>query len=129
MSWREDQVRDFWKRAQDCITVSERDLRDGFFDFAASHAYYAAFYSASALLLSASSKFSKHSSVIAAIHKEYVKEKRLPEQAGSIITWLFYIRGVADYGGTKHVSQEEAARAIREAKEFIELVQPLVPLE
>jgi len=129
MTVRERQVQDLWKRAQDSATISERVRSDGYPDFAASHAYYTAFYAASALLLSASIQFSKHRSVISAIHKENVKAGKLPKEAGRIIASLFELRGVADYGGSRHVTATEAAKAVREAKEFMELVRPLVPLK
>ena len=45
----------------------------GFHDFATSRAYYAMFYVAEALLLGEGLTFSKHSAVIAAFGKSFVK--------------------------------------------------------
>ncbi|MBN1899928.1 HEPN domain-containing protein [Candidatus Sumerlaeota bacterium] len=49
-----------------------------FFDFAASRAYYTAFYCATAVLLNDGLDFSKHSGVIASIHQRFVKISFIP---------------------------------------------------
>ncbi len=51
----------------------------GFYDFAASRAYYSMFYSAQAFLFQDSSAFSKHSAVIAAFGQRFVKTGLVPE--------------------------------------------------
>jgi len=48
----------------------------------ASRAYYAAFYAATAALLCEELEFSKHSGVIAFIHREFVKTRRLDRRHG-----------------------------------------------
>lgn len=58
-----------------------------------------------------------------------MKEGKVPEKAGEIISTLFRLRTVADYGGTKHIAPAEAEKAVRMAKEFMGLVRPLLPLE
>jgi len=129
MSWRADHVRDLWQRAQEALKVAERDVRDGCPDSAASRAYYAAFYAASALLLSVGKRPSKHRQVLAAIHRDYVREGKLPLEAGEIISALFYLRGIGDYGGSEHVALADAGKAVADARRFLELVRPLLPPE
>ncbi len=68
MNWRLQRIRDLWQRATRALAVAERDLASGDPDFAAARAYYAAFYAASALLLSDVRRFRKHSAVIACLH-------------------------------------------------------------
>jgi uncharacterized protein (UPF0332 family) len=123
------QVRDLWKRAEDTLTVAERDVRDGFPDCAASRAYYAAFHAASALLLAVGKRPSKHREVIAAIHRDYVREGKLPREAGEIITTLHQQRDIADYGGSEHVAPAEAETAVADARRFLAMVRPLLPAE
>ena len=129
MSWRDAQVRDLWKRAEVTLGVAERDLRDGVPDCAAARAYYAAFHAASALLLSAGKRPSKHTQVMAAIHRDYVREGKLPRQAGQIISALYEKRDIGDYGGSEHVAPEEAETAVADARRFLDLVRPLLPLQ
>jgi uncharacterized protein (UPF0332 family) len=129
MNWRLRQIRDLWLRATGALRVAERDLASGDPDFAAARAYYAAFYAASALLLSDEREFRKHSGVIACFHQYYVKEGRLPGEAGKILKSLSGLRDIADYGGSEHVPTADAEQAVADARRFLDLVRPLLPLD
>jgi uncharacterized protein (UPF0332 family) len=114
------------KRASFSIKAAEDLFTGGFFDFVASRAYYAAFYAATALLLSDDMEFTKHSGLIAAIHQQYVKKGKLETEHGKNLNWLFELRGVGDYGETVHVSKEDARKAIEAAQEFVNVVKFLI---
>ena len=58
------------ERADISIQAAKDLLENEYHDIAVSRAYYAAFYASSALLLRAGIDPSKHSGVIAAIHRE-----------------------------------------------------------
>ena len=111
------------ERADKAIEAAGKLLSEGYFDFAASRAYYAAFYAATALLLKEGMEFSKHSGVIAAIHKQFIKTGKLETQFGKDLNWLFELRSVGDYGVTVHVPQREAENAIDAARHFIQKIQ------
>lgn len=128
MSWRLQEAKDLWQRALDSLGAAQRDLRDGYCDLAASRAYYATFHAASALLVAGEKRFAKHSGVIASIHRDYVKEGKLPTDAGKIMSSLFSLRTIADYGGSKHVAPEDAERAVADAQRFLDFIRPLLPL-
>lgn len=113
-------------RAERSVEAARQLASGEYYDFAASRAYYAAFYAAKAALLEEGLEFSKHSAVVAAIHQRYVKAGRLPTEQGKALNWLFELRGIADYGGTAHVSQEEAQRAIDAAAGFVEAIKRLL---
>ncbi|MEK7325060.1 MAG: HEPN domain-containing protein [Chloroflexota bacterium] len=55
------------ERAEQSIQAARQLASSNFYDFAASRAYYAAFYAATAVLLHEGLEFSKHSAVIASI--------------------------------------------------------------
>ena len=57
-----------WDRAERSLQAAQDLAASGYYDIAASRAYYAAFYAATAVLLGAGLAFSKHSGVIAAVH-------------------------------------------------------------
>lgn len=61
----------------------------GYHDFAASRAYYAAFYAATAALLADGFETSKHSGVIAAIHLRFVRAGRLSVDQGKALNWWY----------------------------------------
>jgi uncharacterized protein (UPF0332 family) len=129
MNWRLQQIQDLWERAKRALAVAERDLASRDPDFAAARSYYAVFYAASALLLSDDRRFRKHSGVIASFHRYYVKEGRLPREAGRTLIRLYDLRDLADYGGSQHVTMPDAEKAVADARHFLDLVRPLLPLE
>lgn len=114
------------ERAQQSIQAAKELATSGFYDFAASRSYYAAFYAATAALLDEGLEFSKHSGVIASIHQRLVKTGRLDKEQGKELNWLFELRSVGDYGVTVHVSQEDAEKAIRVAESFLRIIKSLL---
>jgi uncharacterized protein (UPF0332 family) len=114
------------ERAEQSIRAAKDLVIGGYHDFAASRAYYAAFYGATAVLLSEGLDFNKHSGVIALIHQRFVKTGKLSKEQGKDLNWLFEIRSIGDYGGTAHVSQPQAERAIQAAESFLEAIKSLL---
>lgn len=106
-------------RAATSIQAAKVLLEAGYPDFAASRAYYAAFYAASALLLAEGFEAKTHNGVLRAISLQFVKTGRLDQQFGQDINWLAELRNLGDYGALKHVPIEEAERAIYAAEAFL----------
>lgn len=75
---------ELWQRAHEALRATETLLAAGFPDFAAGRAYYAAFYTASALLLSDGKTFRSHRGVMALIHRDYVRPGHVPQDIGRI---------------------------------------------
>lgn len=69
---------------------------------------------------------SKHSGVISAIHRLFVKTGKLDKEQGKNLNWLFELRGVGDYGVSEHVSSGEAFRAVQIAEKFLAEVKDLL---
>lgn len=114
-----DEIAANLQRADISLQAARDMIGNGYFDIAASRAYYTAFYAASALLLKESIDTSKHSGVIASIHRYFVKEGKLGKEQGKNLNWLFELRGVGDYGVSEHVSSGEAYKAVNVAEEFL----------
>ena len=114
------------ERAEKSIQAAKELAASGFDDFAASRAYYAAFYAAAAALLNEGMEFSRHSGVIASIHQRLVKTGKLDMEQGKELNWLFELRNVGDYGVTIHVSRQDAERAIRVAENFLRVIKSLL---
>ena len=114
------------ERAEQSIRAAQELTAGDFYDFAASRAYYAAFYAATAALLGQGLDLSKHSGVIAAIHQRFIKTGKLSKDQGKELNWLFELRNVGDYGVTVHVSQPDAARAIQAADSFLQAIKSLL---
>jgi len=116
------------ERARTNLNAAKELLEKNYYDIAASRAYYTAFYSASALLLSVDIDTSKHSGVIALIHQHFVKTGKLDKEQGKNLNWLFELRGVGDYGVSEHVASGDAFRAVKDADDFLQSVNQLLLL-
>jgi uncharacterized protein (UPF0332 family) len=121
-----DEIAAHLERAEQSIQAAQQLAQEGYYDFAASRAYYAAFYAATAVLLHDGLELSKHSAVIASIHQRFVKTGKLDKEQGKALNWLFELRGVGDYGGTAHVSRQEVERAIEVASKFLGAIKLLL---
>ena len=114
------------QRAETNLQAAKDLLEKEYFDIAAARAYYAAFYGASALLLSEDIDTNKHSGVIALIHQHFVKTGRLEKEQGKNLNWLFEIRGVGDYGVSVHVASGEAYLAVKVTEKFLVSVKQIL---
>lgn len=114
------------ERGDKSIQAAQELAKNGYYDFSASRAYYGAFYAATAVLLCQNTELSKHSGVIARIHKDLVKTGKLTREQGKALNWLFELRSIGDYGVTAHVSKEEAEKAIQAAKSFLVAIKSLI---
>lgn len=122
----ENEISSNLERADTNLQVARELFDKGYYDVSASRAYYAAFYSASALLLNEGIDTSKHSGVIALVHQHFVKSGKLRKDQGRNLNWLFELRSVGDYGVLLHVGLEDARRAVRIAEDFIEAAKTLL---
>lgn len=111
------------RRSMDSCEAAETLQQNGYPDYAASRAYYAAFYAVSALLASKDMFFRKHSAVISAFHREFIKTGMMDAKYGQILNELFEVRAIGDYGEIRHVGDREAQKAIDYAREFYRAVE------
>lgn len=126
-------ARDLWTRAVRSHTTSAK-LAEEDPDSAASRAYYAAFYAVSAWFALQGKTFTKHRALEAAVHRNLVKPGTWPVDLGAAFSWLVRLRRTGDYGGTKHVSPDEAREAVDKARRILQAVrdtslEPLPPVE
>lgn len=110
------------KKASESLEAARLLLKSGYTDFSASRSYYAMFYTAQALLLTKNLAFSKHSAVISALSKEFIKSGLLPQTLHRYILKAFDTRHKADYGSIGSVNKETAAVLIDQAEEFIKTI-------
>lgn len=117
-----DSVRELLDKSAQSIGAAETLMREQYVDFAAGRAYYAMFYAIEALLLSRDMSFSKHSAVIAAFGKEFVKAGAFDSRFHRYLLNAFDLRNAGDYGTIHSVSEEKARQTIEEAKELLAVV-------
>lgn len=117
------EVAAFMERAALSVTAAESQLRDGMPEFAASRAYYAMFYAASALLAAEGLALAKHGVVVGKFGELFCKTGRLPVDLHRHLLDAFQVRQVADYAVLRHVTVDEAALHIARAREFVDTIR------
>lgn len=112
----------FWRRALKAIATAEQCSS---FDpeAAANRAFYAAFHAISALFAIEKKKFSKHSALEAALHRDLINAGRWTKERGFEYSMLLQLRQKGDYGAELVVSSEEAEEAVKAAKNIIQAVR------
>ena len=106
------------EKAKRSVEAAKRLSDSGDYDFSVSRAYYAMFYCAEALLLTKDLSFSKHSAVIAAFGKHFVKTGLLPSTLHSYLRDAFKDRQTGDYEAVIAISKEQAEIHIKMRKSF-----------
>jgi uncharacterized protein (UPF0332 family) len=90
------------------------------YDFSISRIYYVMFYCAEALLLTKDLKFSKHSAVIAAFGRDFVKTGLLSRELYGYLIKGFRERQMGDYETMNLPSIEDAKEMAENAEAFLE---------
>ncbi len=100
---------------------------DGFAVDSVSRAYYAMLYAAQALLSREQIFMRQSTEVIAALGRELVLPGKLPEVHHRHLVEIYTLRKRVDYDVFYMVSEEEAKRQLRRAREFVQWVEKSFP--
>lgn len=117
------------EKAKESLDAAKSLFKDEFYDFSTGRSYYAMFYATEAVLLTKNLSFSKHSAVIGAFGKEFVKTEVLPKKLREYLFSAFDMRQLGDYGAPGSVNKEKAQSLIEETKEFVETIEDYLRTE
>lgn len=95
-------------------------------EFAASRAYYAMFYVASAFLEGEGLAFSSHSAVIGAFGQQFARTGRVPVEFHRYLIDAQDTRNRGDYNIDPGLTTEQATAQIIRAEKFLELAEQLI---
>ena len=118
----QEQLRSMLNKAARSLNAARRHHMDKDYDFAASRAYYAAFYAIEAALLSAGVTCSTHSGTLAEFSKVFLKSGILPVSFSTVATRLSRERQIGDYEFDMSVSQSDAEQDIEEAASLVNVI-------
>lgn len=113
-----DMVFALMERSRESVEAAELLISKGFYDFAASRAYYAMFYTAEALLAKLNQAYSSHAAVQAAFGREFSKTNRFDSKFHRWLLDAQDMRNLGDYGALQHVAPQEAKEMCQHAREF-----------
>ena len=122
-------VGELLEKSAQSMRAAELLLNEGYFSFAASRAYYSMFYGVEALLLSRELSFSKHSGVIAAFGKHFVKAGAFNSRFHRYLLNAFELRNAGDYGAVQAVNLEDARQVVDQAGELLAAIEHYLGVE
>ncbi|MEA1905885.1 MAG: HEPN domain-containing protein [Euryarchaeota archaeon] len=114
------------ENAEEKLGAAKYLFGGGFYNDAASRAYYSMFYSARALLSTKEIHPRKHKGVILKFGLEFVKEGFVEVVYGHTLTHAKDRREVADYGIGSKISEEEAESIVEDAERFLERIKKAI---
>lgn len=107
------------ENAEEKLEAAEYLLQGGFYNDAASRAYYSMFYAAKALLSLKEIYPKAHKGVISKFGLEFVKKGFVEDIYGRALTHAKDRREVADYDIEKDITREEAELIVDDAEQFL----------
>lgn len=111
------------KKSSRSLQASRLLFEHNNFEAASSTAYYAVFHILQAVLLTKNLFFAKHSGVISAFSKYFIKEGGFPKDFGRKIKDLRKDREIGDYDYFCHISSEQAAADLKNAEEITKAIK------
>lgn len=110
------------EKSKQSIEAAEYLLEKKFTDFSTSRSYYSMFYLIEAVLLTKNLSFSKHSGVISAFGKEFIKTKIFDEKFHKYILEAFQFRNEGDYGASYSIEFAISERILSNSKELLSVI-------
>jgi uncharacterized protein (UPF0332 family) len=110
------------EKAREALNDADIALRNNSYNMAANRSYYSIFHGMRAVLALDGFDSRKHSGIISAFNKDYVKTGIFHVSASETIKSAFNVRGKSDYDDFFVVSKEEVSEQIRKARVFLDEV-------
>lgn len=114
------------ERADEALAVTKTLFNNEYFGDSVSKAYYAMFYAASALLIQNNIVCHKHSAIISAIGRYFVKGGKLKTKFHQMLIAAFEDREMADYNVAWNATADEAKKRYLSASAFIEAIKKII---
>ena len=119
----QDQINKILEKARSELALARLAWDNEFFNGASSRAYYAVFHALKALLLSRQLSVSKHSAVLSAFHRDFIKTKIFPEPFGRTADRLFNDRMLGDYSYDREISKSQAEADVESASQILKAIE------
>ena len=121
------EINGYWmEKAVEALQSARSEQTAGRLTFAMNRAYYACFYSASAVLMNRGKSFKKHTGVRSGVRNALANEGLMDSSWSRFYNRIFESRQRADYLGFVHFSPEEVEDAIVGAEKFVAIMTGLL---
>ena len=117
----------YWvEKAHEDLASARDNLSSGRYHNAVREAYFACFHAFSSVLLSEGKIFRKHKEVRSALHRDYIRTKRIDAFWGKHYDWLFDNRQKADYRPFVQFDPDQVMEIIEQSQSFVEEIERLL---
>ena len=110
-------------KGRESLEVAKQLHNQNHFNDAVSRVYYAVFHSLQAILLTKKLSFSRHSAVLSAFNREFVRGGVFPNDFHTKIIHLFKDRQIGDYAYEKEISLENSEVDVADAEMIINAIE------
>ena len=114
-----------FQKAEEAYADAAANLRQGRYKTAVNRSYYAALHGARALLILQGMDPARHEGVKTLLSLHFVKVGLLPVEAIRSFKYLLTLRTDVDYGDFETLTPQDAEEALRRARQFLDVVDPL----
>ena len=123
----EQTIIDYWaEKANEDLASAQENFLAGRFLNAVRDSYFACFHAFSSVLLKGGKTFQKHKEVRSALHRDYIRLKKMDPKWGKHYDWLYDNRQKADYRPLVKFEAEQVKEIIEQSRAFIEEMRRLV---
>ncbi|HEM62371.1 MAG TPA: HEPN domain-containing protein [Chloroflexi bacterium] len=117
------EVRVYMERSHEMLDVAALNWTEGYYGSAINRAYYAIFYAANALPATRGLARSKHSGVIAAFRRRFVKTGRIEVEYSRTYERVMDDRQVSDYDVEAFIDPSRAGADTEDARRFVQRIE------
>ena len=118
-------IESYQKRALEDLKAAETMLDSKFHLAAISLAYYVVFYAITSSLLKEGIIVHKHKQLGIEFRKNFIKTGQLDKKYSELLQQLFRSRQTADYDAIPNIPEEKVKELLKDAKEFVEVLNKL----
>ena len=123
----QDEFVEYWlQKAMQDLESARDNLKAVRLQNAVRDAYFACFHAFSAVLLKEGRSFRRHKEVRSALHRDYIKTKKIGVEWGKHYDWLFDNRQKADYRPLVQFDPEQVEEIIKKSEEFVSEMKNLI---
>ena len=125
----QDEFVEYWlQKATQDLESARDNLKAVRLQNAVRDAYFACFHAFSAVLLKEGRSFRRHKEVRSALHRDYIKTKKIGVEWGKHYDWLFDNRQKADYRPLVQFDPEQIEEIIKRSEDFVLEMKNLIKL-
>ena len=114
------------EQARECLRSAELESEEGIYRAAANRSYYCIFHAMRAVLALEKFDSKKHSGIISAFRKKYIKTKIFPELLSDYIRDAFDVRSNSDYEDFFIISKNDIEEQVNNARSFLESIESYI---